>query len=328
MYKHLKKHIQNINKKTNNINHLKNNSKNILASSIKKLINYNKILKTQQNNKNEKAFLCRQLIQVTLPHSNPGCIPIWTRKNNNLLLSIKQGYEKGKPIGYPFGSIPRLLIFWMTKEALRNKSRIISLGDNLASFMREIGLSPSGGKRGNSTRLKTQMKRLFRADISLEYDYNIPNVLTGTSWVDMKVAKKGNYWWNLKKPYKSILWEKWIELDKDFYNAITTYPVPLNVGALKILKNSAMALDLYAWVTWRAFAAQRSGKSQPITWQSFNKQLGANYNDLNNLRKKCKIALKKIKQVYPGLKIESINGGFNVLPSSKPSVINNTKACG
>lgn len=296
--------------------------KNIITSSKKKLLQCNmEILKKPEPNKNEKAFLCRQLIQVTLPHSNPGYIPIWTRKNNNLLLSIKQGYEKGKPIGYPFGSIPRLLIFWMTKEALRKKSRIISLGQNLTSFMREIGLNPSGGKRGNSTRLKSQMKRLFRADISLEYNYNIPNLLKGTSWVDMKVAKKGNYWWNLRQPCKSILWEKWIELDKDFYNAITAYPIPLDIRALKVLKNSAMALDLYAWVTWRAFAAYKSGTSQSITWRSFNKQLGANYNDPNNLRKKCKAALKKIKLVYPELKLENIEGGFKVLPSSKPSII-------
>ena len=307
-------------KKTNS--NLETQYKKYTTLNQDKLLNFNnEIIKNPEPNNNEKAFLCRQLIQVTLPHSNPGYIPIWTRKNNNLLLSIKPGYEKGKPIGYPFGSIPRLLIFWMTKEALRKKSRIISLGDNLSSFMKEIGLNPSGGKRGNNTRLKTQMKRLFRADISLEYDYNIPNLLRGTSWVDMKVAKKGNYWWNLKHSCKSILWEKWIELDKDFYDAITTYPVPLDMRALKVLKNSAMALDLYAWVTWRSFAAYQSGKSQSITWRSFNKQLGANYNDLNNLKKKCKAALNKIKLVYPDLKMENIEGGFKILPSSKPSVL-------
>ena len=280
-----------------------------------------KKLKIRPYNNKEKSFLCRQLIQVTLPHSDPGYIPIWTRRNNNLLLSIKQGYEKGKPIGYPFGSIPRLLIFWMTKEALRTKNRIISLGDNLTSFMNEIGINPSSGKRGNNIRLKNQMKRLFRADISLEYDYNIPNLLEGTSWIDMKVAKKGNYWWNLQPSGKTLIWEKWIELDKDFYNAITSYPVPMDLRALKALKNSAMALDLYAWVTWRSFVACKNEKPQNITWRSFNKQLGANYNDLNNLRKKCKLALKKIKIFYPNLKIKEINGGFIILPSSKPSVL-------
>ena len=286
-----------------------------------------KIKKLNYENK-EKSFLCRQLIQVTLPHSDPGCIPIWTRRNNNLLLSIKQGYEKGKPIGYPFGSIPRLLIFWMTKEALRTKNKIISLGDNLTSFMGEIGLNPSGGKRGNNIRLKNQMKRLFRADISLEYDYNIPNLLEGTSWVDMKVAKKGNYWWNLQKSKKKSEWKKWIELDKDFYNAITSYPVPMDLKALKFLKNSAMALDLYAWVTWRSFVACKNKKPQHITWRSFNKQLGANYNDLNNLKKKCKIALKKIKIVYPELRIKEIDGGFTILTSSRPSVFFHKKICG
>ena len=265
-------------------------------------------------------FLCKQFIQVTLPHSDPGHIPIWIRKNSNLILSIKQGYEKGQPIGYPFGSIPRLIIFWLTKEAIRTKSRYILLGENLSSFIKELGLNPSGGKRGNNTRLKIQMKRLFRADISLEYDHDIPGLLKGTSWIDMKVAKKGTYWWNINENSKTQLWDKWIELDEDFYDAITNCPIPLSTKALKVLKNSAMALDLYSWLTWRSFAVYKSGKSEFITWKSFNKQLGAHYTDIRNLRKKCKVALEKIKPVYPELKIQNINNGLKILASSRPSI--------
>lgn len=41
---------------------------------------------------------------------------------------------------YPYGSIPRLFLFWLVTEAKRKKSRHIRLGNSLDNFMREIGL--------------------------------------------------------------------------------------------------------------------------------------------------------------------------------------------
>lgn len=268
----------------------------------------------------DKAFLSRQLIQVTLPHSSPGHIPVWTRQNNGLRLSIQQGYEDGKPIGYPFGSIPRLLIFWLTAEAIRTKSRRIELGNNLAAFMRQLGLnSEGGGKRGDPQRLKSQMRRLFRSTISFEYSQS-ENGMQGVSWIDMKVTSKGEYWWDFKCPNQSSMWDSWIMLGEDFFNALISYPVPLDMRALKALKSSALSLDLYSWLTWRAFVAYRTGNSQVITWKALNRQLGSNYSDLNNLITKCKAAIKKILVVYPKLDLEYISGGFAVLPSSRPAV--------
>jgi hypothetical protein len=74
--------------------------------------------------KTEAAFMARQLVQATLPHKNPGDVPAWSRTNGNLTLGIQPSwdYEKGKSIGYPYGIIPRLLLFWMTTEALRTKN--------------------------------------------------------------------------------------------------------------------------------------------------------------------------------------------------------------
>jgi len=63
--------------------------------------------------KTEAAFIARQLVQATLPHKNPGCVPLWKRTNGNLTLAIQQGIniETSKPYGYPYGTIPRLLLF-------------------------------------------------------------------------------------------------------------------------------------------------------------------------------------------------------------------------
>ena len=102
----------------------------------------------------DKAFMARQLVQVTLPHSNPGNNkPVWRRNNGNLVLSIRPGWDhtKNKPLGYPYGTIPRLLLFWLTTEALKTGRRRLALGSSLAAFMRTIGLDPSrGGPRSDA----------------------------------------------------------------------------------------------------------------------------------------------------------------------------------
>ena len=38
----------------------------------------------------DRAFLARQLVQATLPHSDPGDVPVWTRANGRLMLVMRQ----------------------------------------------------------------------------------------------------------------------------------------------------------------------------------------------------------------------------------------------
>ena len=94
----------------------------------------------------EAAFMARQLVQCTLPHSDPGDVPIWTRTNGNLTLTVRPDFDrKTHKALYPYGSVPRLLLFWIVTEAKRKKSRHLRLGNSLDSFMREVGLNPRTG---------------------------------------------------------------------------------------------------------------------------------------------------------------------------------------
>jgi len=36
----------------------------------------------------ERAFMARQLVQCTLPHSNPGNVPVWKRTSGNMVLAL------------------------------------------------------------------------------------------------------------------------------------------------------------------------------------------------------------------------------------------------
>ena len=46
------------------------------------------------------------------------------------------------------------------------------------------------------------------------------------------------------------------------------------------------------------------------------RQLGCDYSNADDFRRKAKAALRKIKVIYPGLKIGDAQGGIEVLPGA------------
>ncbi len=269
----------------------------------------------------DKAFTTRYLVQATLPYRNPkGDPPIWFRTNGNYTLSIQPGYVRRKGesepqwLGFPYGSIPRLLMFWLTTEALRKGDRKLTLGNSLVEFMTQLGLNPRNGgpgsKRSDRRRLHDQMERLFRAKISFDYaDEN------RQSWLDMQVAPKANLWWDPKVDGQQLtLYESWVELGEEFFKAITEAPVPVDMRALMVLKNSPLALDLYAWSTYKTYQVNQKRKPQRVPWRLLQAQLGTENLDTKDFKKYAKKALRKIVSVYPGLNLDEVDGGLIIHP--------------
>ena len=270
----------------------------------------------------ELSFMAKHLVQVTLPHRDPGEVPVWTRNNGDLTLVIaRTGVdEEGKPIGYPYGTVPRLLLYWITSEAVRTESRHLELGTNLAGFMREVGLNPNTGrgKRGDAHRLKEQMVRLFSSSISFQYTKKSQNYV-GQRSLGMLIAPRRELWWDPRDLSQGNLWQSWIELGEDFFNAITGAAVPVDNRALRALNNSPLALDLYGWATYKAFSLYAKGQTQFIAYTDFMRQFGSDYSDPKNFKKKLLATLKRVMAVYPQLKIESVDGGLKIHPS-RPAV--------
>jgi len=267
----------------------------------------------------ERAYMARQLVQCTLPHRNPGNVPAWTRRNGNVTLGIQPGWnhQKGCSFGYPYGSLPRLLLFWVTTEAVLTKNRRLELGQSLAAFMRELSLDPSrGGSRSDAKRLRSQMERLFRCRISFDQLRSRDDGAQGTPWLDMQVAPKGELWWDPKTPEQGALWGSWIELGEDFFKAIIAAPVPHDMRALRALKQSPLALDLYALLNYRGFTTK---EPQYIGWQMLTQQLGSDVGGMDNFRRKVLAALRKVLAVQPHLKVTQEKGGIRIYPS-RPAI--------
>ena len=140
----------------------------------------------------DMGFMARMLALCSLPRTNPGNRLQYKRVNGPYTLGMSAGINNK----LPYGNFPRLLLAWVCTEAVRTQSRELVLGKSLSEFMRTLGIgSDSGGSRGELTRLRNQMKRLFRCSISLNYEDE-----RGDASVSSFIADRTEFWWNERKP--------------------------------------------------------------------------------------------------------------------------------
>ncbi len=248
------------------------------------------------------GFMARAMVQATLPHSKVTGNE-FTRRNGNYSLTILSPSS----IGLPYGSIPRLLLAWVTTEAIKTKSKELELGDSLSGFMRELDLVPTGGRWGSITRLKEQTKRLFASSITALYEHG-----DGTQIINQAVADRAVFWWHPKDPEQAALWKSQVTLSDNFFKEIIDRPVPIDMRAIKALKKSPMALDIYVWLTYRVSYLKRP---TAIPWASLAMQFGSNYSRLVDFKASFTSELKKVATVYGDLQVEVLPNGLVVKPS-------------
>ena len=225
------------------------------------------------------GFMGRTMALCSLPRTNPGDRLQYKRVNGpyTLIMTATGNYK------LPFGNLPRLLMAWVSTEAVRTQSREISLGDSLSEFMRTLGIYNSGGQP--QTRLRNQMDRLFNASVRLTYEDE-----RGKQFIASHIVDRGEFWWDERKPDEYSLWDSKIRLGEDLFNEIIQHPVPLDMNILAALKRSALGLDFYLWLVYRTFALRAPLR---LSWPTLYRQFGADptkANDkliVNNFRTDC-----------------------------------------
>jgi hypothetical protein len=248
------------------------------------------------------GFMTKILVQATMPHSKVKGNE-YKRRNGSFKLTILADSE----IGLPYGSIPRLLIAWATTEAVRTKKRELILGNSLTNFMSQLELMPTGGKWGTITRLREQMKRLFAASISCTYDNK-------ESWSikNIQPVVQANLWWNPKTPEQASLFQSIIILGEDFFNEAISNPIPIDMRALKALKQSPMALDIYCWLTHRMSYLKNK---TAIPWDCLQTQFGADYSRARDFKRYFLNQLKSVIIIYKEARIEEEENHLILKPS-------------
>ena len=161
------------------------------------------------------GFMARTMALCSLPRTNPGNRHQYKRVNGPYKLVMIAG--AGNRL--PFGNLPRLLLAWISTEAVKTQSRELVLGKSLSEFMRTLGVYNSSGR--TQTRLRNQMKRLFTSHVQFIYEDQ-----HGEAIVNSSVADRMEFWWNPKRPDQPTLWDSKLRLGEDFFNEIIQHPVP------------------------------------------------------------------------------------------------------
>ena len=279
----------------------------INKNNLDKLITEALVIEAEEAKKAGKlGYMARALVQATLPHSKVNGSE-FKRTNGAFRLTILADSE----IGLPYGNIPRLLIAWISTEAVKTKKRELILGNTLSEFMRQLGLVPTGGRRGTITRFKDQVKRLLASSISCTYD-------DGTNWAikNVRPVTNANLWWELKNPNQASIFESTLVLSEEFFNEIISNPIPIDMRALKTIKRSPMAIDIYCWLTYRVSYLK---KTSYIPWKGLQVQFGADYDRNRDFKKYFLSQLKIVTTVYQEIKFD-INDANLILKPSKPHI--------
>jgi hypothetical protein len=266
----------------------------------------------------DRGFMTRMLTLCSLPRTDPGNRLQYSRHNGPYKLVMIAGGENK----LPYGNLPRLLLAWVCTEAVLTQNRNLVLGPSLAVFMRQLGeLSDSGGSRGERTRLKTQIDRLFNSHVQLIYEDG-----NQKSTVSSMVADRTELWWDYQRPEQDTLWTSRIRLGEDLFKEIIENPVPLDMNILKTMRRSSLGLDLYMWLSYKTYALYAKNKSpERLSWKLLYAQFGVDPEKaddkavVNNFRTDVLRELTKLKLCWPALKYGTPVGSLEIHPC-RPSI--------
>jgi hypothetical protein len=203
----------------------------------------------------------------------------------------------------PSGTRPRLALVHISSEAVLNQSPIIDVGNSLHGFMMRLGIGTNGREYKN---FRQQMRALSACRMTLGY---------GSNTIDAKPIERFSTWSDAETDAEFN--PGVIELTGKFYESLRDQAVPLDPRALGALQNSALALDLYTWLSHRLHRVSRITGDR-VTWKNLREQFGQEYTAAKSFKRNVIAGLRAVRAVYPDARIEEVNGGFILLPSKPP----------
>ena len=255
------------------------------------------------------SFLHSALCAMSLPVRRPPdeTRPI-LRQDGQYTLAITpkpvlrpvDGQQQLCVLGVPYGSLPRLILIHVMTEAVRNRSRHIALGTSFTDWMRRMGhRTVSFGPRGSATLVRQQLDRLLACEWMIRWDGTDRD---GGHEFAIKEIKLTNQYAGTDAAGGSYLRE--ILLTESFYDHLREHAVPLNEHAIRELRESATALDLY---TWLAYRLPRVSAKRPTTlsWQQLAGHFGNEGRNIRKFRQTVRDAWERhVSGVYPEARAE------------------------
>ena len=266
------------------------------------------------------AFLHSALCAMSLPTKRPKdeTKPI-VREDGKYALAINprpvlqnaNGKSVMRSLGVPYGAYPRVALIYLLSQAVLKQSRDVYLGRNFTEWMRRLGYQTvSYGPRGTANLMREQVDRLLACEWQIRWD--------GTEADDNAFAVRDV---KISNEYAGTLdkngaFAREIRMSEAFYSHLIDHAVPLNEIAVRELKGTPTALDLYTYLAYRLPRID-SNKGQVISWDQLAKHLG-NEADNKRFRQTVRETMQLVSAVYPNANVD-LSGRTVVLhPSPAP----------
>ena len=246
------------------------------------------------------------LIQCSFPHTDPGEVTAFTRRNGWLELTL--GTTRPET-GLPYGVPARLLTIYCASEAVRTRSPEIYLGSSVHEFLRRLEVPITRGPRGSLTVYTNQLLRLIHCTLSIDENIRDGAGRQGLHIRQALFAEEAQLWWDEDHAAgqgSSLM------LSPVLFHSILERSAPLSTAAIKALRKSPMDLDVYAWLAHRLY---HLGKPSHITWPQLSDQFGHGYAELRKFRRFFIDSLKRVQVVYPQARLEVSPKGVLLKPS-------------
>jgi hypothetical protein len=215
-------------------------------------------------------------------------------------LDIVHGQQQFQSLGIPFGSLPRLILIHIMTEAVRASSREVHLGRNFTDWMRRMGFKTvSYGPRGSATLIRDQMDRLLSCEWMIRWDSTAES---GEHEFGIREIKLTHEYTGRDGPKAGF--QRDIMMTEGFFRHLKEHAVPLNEVAIRQLRDSATALDLY---TWLAYRLPRVTAKRPATlsWAQLAVHFGNDGKNIRKFRQTIRDAWEKhVSAVYPEARAE------------------------
>lgn len=177
--------------------------------------------------------------------------------------------------GVPYGKYPRLIMAYIITRAVENAGRLkegkideaearrIPLGHSMSHFLKAIGieLRANGGKRGNVTLLREQIKRLASSVITVQSDDGVHARGSNTQILD-----DWNLWFDPRDPNQGSFIESELVLTSKFFQHVAESPIPIDLNVLREL-TKPRSMDIYIWLTLKQYwLAKNNRDAYTFTW--------------------------------------------------------------
>ncbi|BAP87333.1 plasmid encoded RepA protein [Burkholderiales bacterium GJ-E10] len=263
----------------------------------------------------DRVFVHPIMCQLGLPRSERGNELAFERRSGKATLRIEAGTlfdgEKFVQQPLPYGTWPRLFFAFLNTQALITKSPEIYVGTKRA-FIRALGRNPNGGIRGSLAMFEKQVRataasriKLGWADGDLAHDFEDKPIKHFATWI----GADGRH--PTCRPHH-------VTLSDSYYELLLERTVPLDWNALQALDDSALAMDVYAWMAHRLC---RLDSKVDLHWNSLFEQFGSEYQGKDSkktFRTKFALAVAAALRQYPRAKVALTKEGLRLFPSPPP----------